>query len=122
MMSMPQRQDDIACQQRPRLHGAWPTRALLLPLLAAGCVSVLAQNGPAALKTAQTRGQFELNCQQVETTVLSQKTVEGVRFEGSEHTIGVRGCGRQVVYVVFCRDPNDCNALAQTSRPAEVAP
>jgi len=42
--------------------------------------------------------------------------------EGWEHTIGVRGCGKQAVYVVYCRDPNDCNALAQTDRGITAIP
>ena len=95
---------------------------LALALLGSGCVDILVQNQPSALQTAQNRARFELNCPQVETTVLSQKTVEGVRFEGSEHTIGVRGCGKQAIYVVYCRDPKDCNALAQTDRGAEAIP
>lgn len=93
-----------------------------LLLLAGACVNVLVQNAPAALRTAESRAQFEMNCEQVKGTVLSQKTVEGVRFEGSEHTIGVRGCGKQAVYIVYCRDPQDCNALAQTDRGITAIP
>ncbi len=94
----------------------------LLPLLYVGCVNVLAQNAPAALRTAESRAQFEMNCGQVQASVLSQKTVEGIRFEGSEHTIGVRGCGKQAVYVVYCRDQNNCNALAQTDHGITTIP
>ncbi len=107
---------------------AWVHRSLMraagvgLPLLAGGCVNVLVQNQPAALRTAESRAQFEMNCPQVQATLLSQKTVEGFRFEGSEHTIGVRGCGKQAVYVVYCRDPQDCNALAQTDRGITTVP
>lgn len=96
--------------------------AVLVPLVAAACTNVLTQNAPAALHTAESRAQFEMNCGQVQATVLSQKTVEGVRFEGSEHTIGVRGCGKQAVYVVYCRDPQDCNALSQTDRGITAIP
>ncbi len=96
--------------------------AILLPLLVVSCVNILAQNAPAALRTAESRAQFEMNCGQVEASMLSQKTVEGIRFEGSEHTIGVRGCGKQAVYVVYCRDQNNCNALAQTDRGIVAIP
>jgi hypothetical protein len=38
----------------------------------------------------------------------------------AEYTIGVRGCGRQAIYLTYCRDPSDCNAIAQTGRVQEV--
>ena len=85
------------------------------------CVDIVAQNAPGALRTAESRAKFELNCPQVDSSVLSQKIVQGLRFAGSEHTIGVRGCGKQVVYVTYCRDSDDCNAIAQTDR-VEAAP
>jgi len=59
---------------------------------------------------------FELNCPDIQASILSQEGCPGVRFEGSEHTIGVRGCGRQAVYVTYCRDATDCNAISQTGR------
>ena len=88
----------------------------LAVFLSSGCVNILAQNAPGALRTAESRAKFELNCPDVQASILSQKTVEGVRFEGSEHTIGVRGCGRQIIYVTYCRDADDCNALSQSER------
>jgi hypothetical protein len=84
--------------------------------LTSGCVNILQQNLAAAVQTAQSRAQFELDCPQVETSVLSQKTVEGIRWELAEYTIGARGCGRQAVYLTYCRDPEDCNAIAQSGR------
>jgi hypothetical protein len=104
------------------LRSSYRAMAVLVPLLAAACVNVLTQNAPAALRTAESRAQFEMNCQQVQATVISQKTVQGFRFEGSEHTIGVRGCGKQTVYVVYCRDPQNCNALSQTDRGITAIP
>jgi len=99
-----------------------PFSALLLVSVAASCTPILQQYQGAALATAQRRASFELNCPQVATTVLSQKTVEGVRWELAEYTIGARGCGRQTVYLTYCRDASDCNAVAQTGRVQEVAP
>src|SRR5262249_9139006 len=95
------------------------TSAFLL-LLGSACVDILAQNAPGALRTAESRAKFELNCPDVQASILSQKTLQAVRSEGSEHTIGVRGCGRQAIYETFCRDANDCNAIAQTGRTANV--
>ena len=94
---------------------AWAL-ALGTAALTNGCVNILAQNSAAALQTAQRRGQFELDCPQVDAEVLSQKTVEGIRWELAEYTIGVRGCGRQAIYLTYCRDPEDCNAFAQSGR------
>ena len=93
-------------------------RALALgaAALASGCVNILQQCMAAAVQTAQSRAQVELDCPQVEPTVLTQKTVEGIRWELAEYTIGARGCGRQAVYLTYCRDPEDCNAIAQSGR------
>lgn len=103
-----------ALRTRPRFRSA---RAVVLAtLLTSACVSPLVQNAPGAMQAAQSRARFELNCPEVQTTVLSQKIVQGWRTQGSEYTIGVRGCGREAVYVTYCRDENDCNALSQTGR------
>jgi hypothetical protein len=103
--------------------------ALVLPLIISACATeaqFLAQNSPSALKTALTRGQFELNCPQATGTVLSQKVTYinglgigmggGGGYEWTEYTIGVRGCGKQAVYETMCRDPDNCNAFANTGR------
>ena len=96
------------------------TRAGLLALAIGACTPILQQNRPAALQAAQSRAQFELDCQDVTTSVLSEKTVDGIRFEVTEYTIGARGCGRQTVYLVYCRDPENCNAIAQGDRVQQV--
>jgi hypothetical protein len=106
--------------------------ALVLPLIISACATeaqFLAQNSPSALKTALTRGQFELNCPQATGTVLSQKVTyinglgigmgSGGGYEWTEYTIGVRGCGKQAVYETMCRDPDNCNAFANTGRILE---
>jgi len=94
--------------------------SLTTTLLVTACVNILVQNAPGALRTAESRAKFEMNCPEVQASILSQKTIEGFRFEGSEHTIGVRGCGKQVIYLTYCRDANDCNAVAQTDRVEQV--
>ena len=104
--------------------------ALVLPLIISACATeaqFLAQNAPSALKTALTRGQFELNCLQATGTVLSQKVTYinglgmggGGGYEWTEYTIGVRGCGKQAVYETMCRDQDNCNAFANTGRILE---
>lgn len=96
---------------------------------AGGCVSnaqFLDEYQAAALSTARIRGQFELSCNQVDTTVLSRKIIQPVMFGGierAEYTVGVRGCGRQTVYWTMCLDQQNCNALADTGRiDAQMAP
>jgi hypothetical protein len=88
----------------------------VLVILASACVSPLVQNAPAAMQAAQSRARFELNCPDIQATVLSQKIIQGWREEGSEYTIGVRGCGREAVYVTYCGPMQNCNALSQTGR------
>lgn len=106
--------------------------ALVLPMIISACATeaqFLAQNAPSALNTALARGRFELNCPQANGTVLSQKVTYinglgvgmggGGGYEWTEYTIGVRGCGKQAVYETMCRDPDNCNAFAQTGRVLE---
>lgn len=97
-----------------RFSGA--VAVVLVPLLNSACVSPVVQNAPAAMQAATSRARFELNCPEVQATVLSQKIIQGFRGEGSEYTIGVRGCGREAVYVTYCGEMENCNALSQTGR------
>ena len=71
-------------------------------------VNVIAADAPAT---------FELNCQDVAPSVLSSK-VTNVRYgyQRTEYTIGVRGCGRQAVYITYCLNPDTCNAISDTAR------
>ena len=101
--------------------------ALALPMIISACATeaqFLAQNAPSALNTALARGRFELNCPQASGTVLSQKVTYingmgigmggGGGYEWTEYTIGVRGCGKSVVFETMCRDQDNCNAFANT--------
>lgn len=107
------------CDDRPRPGRVRPRELVVcafLAVFAGACTSIVVQNSPGALRTAESRARFELNCPNVTATVLSEKVIQGWRFEGSEHTIGVRGCGREQVYETFCSDASDCNAISQTGR------
>ena len=99
--------------------------SLVLPMILSACATeaqFLAQNAPSALNTALARGRFELNCPQATGTVLSQKVTYinglgmgmggGGGYEWTEYTIGVRGCGKNVVFETMCRDQDNCNAFA----------
>ncbi|HMN76137.1 MAG TPA: hypothetical protein PKC97_08730 [Burkholderiaceae bacterium] len=80
----------------------------------AGCASgppFIDQAQPEAIHMAERRGQFEMNCQQVTSDVVSRETlqplVQTFRYTGperAEYTIGVSGCGKRVLYVVICPD------------------
>jgi len=98
------------------LIGSWLGGCGGAALLLSGCTDILAQNSQAALYTAERRAEFELECPDVQMTILSQKVVQMVRWELAEYTIGARGCGRQEIYMTYCRDQTDCNAVAQGGR------
>jgi len=100
----------------PKVSARGVAVVVVAVLGASACVNIVTQNAPGALQAAENRARFELNCPNIQATILSQKIVQGWRFEGSEHTIGVRGCGRESVYVTYCQDENNCNAISQTGR------
>ena len=88
--------------------------ALAAAAALAGCASgppFIDQAQPEAIHMAERRGQFEMNCPQVTSEVVSremlQPVVQTFRFSGperAEYTIGVAGCGKRVMYVVICPD------------------
>ena len=93
--------------------------ALLVAL--AGCQStdqLLAGGDAPAIRTAEARARFELNCPAASGSVLSSRVVvpEDLRraVERAEYTVGVAGCGQRAVYIVGCPlgDPN-CIAIRQ---------
>jgi hypothetical protein len=97
--------------------------------LALGCQTTqqfLDQSQGAALATAQSRARFELNCPDVQASVLSSKIIDPAPFAGGmwrgEYTIGVRGCNRQIVYLTICLDPSNCNAIADSANMSPLAP
>lgn len=113
--------------------------SLLCSVLLGGCATdseFLAENLSSALRTAESRGKFELNCPGATTTLLSQKVIQSVQTGGqygwrtagagawagpwTEYTVGVRGCGREAVYMAVCRDPDSCNAFSQTANVLNV--
>ena len=80
----------------------------------AGCASgppFIDQMQPEAIQMAERRGQFEMNCPQVSSEIVSRETLQPVvqtfRYTGpqrAEYTIGVSGCGKRTIYVVICPD------------------
>ncbi|MDN6858773.1 hypothetical protein QO207_19445 [Pseudomonas sp. CAN2814] len=93
---------------------------MLAVALLGGCVTdqqFLAQNQSAAIDATVSRAKFELNCPDVAATVLSSKVTQFAYANNrTEYTIGVRGCGRQSVYVTYCLTSDNCNALSDTAR------
>ena len=93
--------------------------ALAATLVAAGCqtpAQMLANEQAAASGVAARRGQFELNCPQVTTSILSSNVLQPLLWGGqerAEYTIGVAGCERRTTYVVICAlDSPSCFAAA----------
>jgi hypothetical protein len=124
---------NVSVQPRPSIIISFRAvlASLILPLIISACATeaeFLAQNSPSALKTALNRGRFELNCPQATGTVLSQKVtyinglgmgMGGGGYEWTEYTIGVSGCDKKAVYMVACRDQDNCNAFSQTGNVLE---
>jgi hypothetical protein len=94
---------------------AWVALGLVAALAGAGCMTntkFLASKQTMAMQTAVKRAQFDLNCPNVQSTVLSKETMQpqvtgawGGDAEGllrGEYTIGVDGCGKRKTYVVLC--------------------
>ena len=82
--------------------------ALAATLIAAGCqtpAQMLASDQATASGVAGRRGQFDLNCQQVTTSILSSNVLQPLLWGGeerAEYTIGVAGCERRTTYIVVC--------------------
>lgn len=81
---------------------------LAATLIAAGCqtpAQMLASDQATASGVAARRGQFELSCQQVTTSILSSNVLQPLLWGGeerAEYTIGVAGCERRTTYIVVC--------------------
>jgi hypothetical protein len=82
--------------------------ALAAAAIAAGCqtqAQMLAADEDNASGVAARRGQFELSCQQVTTSILSSNVLQPLLWGGeerAEYTVGVAGCGQRRTYVVIC--------------------
>ena len=91
--------------------------ALLALAGLAGCQSnqqFLEQNQAAALQTTMSRAAFDLNCPDAKATLISSKVSQPITawgYERTEYSIGVRGCGKQAVYITWCLNPDTCNAI-----------
>jgi hypothetical protein len=87
---------------------AYRTAALAAAAVVAGCqteAQMLAADQATASQVAARRGQFELNCPQVTTSILSSNVLQPVLWNGqerAEYTIGVAGCDRRTTYIVVC--------------------
>jgi PBP1b-binding outer membrane lipoprotein LpoB len=92
-------------------------KSLMLMVLAgtlfmAGCVSqtqFLDSKQPIATQTALSRGQFELNCPEATSTLISREVVQPALqgpyvggIQRAEFTVGVSGCGKRMTFVVIC--------------------
>jgi len=105
------------------MNTGYPLAALLAATVLGGCMTdqqFLAQNQSAAVNASVSRAKFELNCPNVTASVLSSKVAQFAYANSrTEYTIGARGCGRQVVYITYCLDPQTCNAISDTARVTE---
>jgi hypothetical protein len=92
-------------------------KSLMLMVLAgtlfmAGCVSqtqFLDSKQSMAMETALKRGQFDMNCPEATSTIISREVIQPALqgyyvggIQRAEYTIGVTGCGKRSSYVVIC--------------------
>jgi hypothetical protein len=85
---------------------------LSVVVAATGCATqtqLLDENQMMAVQTAVRRGEFEMNCPQVNPVIISREVVQpalqGPAVSGilrAEYTIGLTGCGKRHTYVVIC--------------------
>lgn len=106
------------------MKNRYPVAALLVCAASlSGCMTdqqFLAQNQSAAIDATVSRARFELNCPDVTASLLSSKVTQFAYANNrTEYTIGVRGCGRQAVYITYCLTSDTCNALSDTARVTE---
>jgi hypothetical protein len=95
-------------------------------LIGAGCASgppFIDQMQPEAVNMAVRRAQFEMNCPNVTSEVVSRETLQPLiqtfRYTGvqrAEYTVGVSGCGRRALYIVICPDNGSLNCYAGGAR------
>lgn len=99
-------------------------KSLIATLVAAGLLAgcqttaqMMDASQPQALSVAKRRAQFEMNCADVTTTVLSREEVPPVlQFRGTprlEYTVGTAGCNQRGTFLVICpEDGSGCFAAA----------
>ncbi|MDD1650297.1 MAG: hypothetical protein LUO80_07870 [Methylococcaceae bacterium] len=83
-------------------------------LLLAGCISdseLLAENSAIALQSVHQRALDDLGCAAVRETLLAEQEDAGQPLGElySEYHIQAQGCGREMVYVLLCRDRKLCS-------------
>ncbi|CAI8970370.1 hypothetical protein D3C81_1426190 [compost metagenome] len=84
-----------------------------------GCMSdkeALATSKESALLTATKRAQYEINCENVTSAVITSK-ISFIPYSSqrTEYTIGVRGCGKQVIYITHCLEAGSCSAISDNA-------
>ena len=95
----------------------------VLLFLIAGCTSMIIEQGTErAIDATVERARFDLECRDVEATVVSHQLAEGDGPEASEDTISVRGCGREVVYRTTCPGEGDCSTVPTDLGDVKFAP
>jgi len=86
--------------------------SLIAVLVVAGCATqqqFLDSKQNMAIQTVLGRAQFEMNCQDVTTVIISREVVQPALqgpwvngIQRAEYTVGVSGCGQRATFVVIC--------------------
>lgn len=114
-------QREHPCISRVERWQAWRFGVFMLTLgsLLHGCVSdatLLQENSAIALRSARVQARKDLQCQQTEATVLSEREVPGAPwgYLYSDYRIRAEGCGRSSIYDVECRDERLCEVTRES--------
>ena len=91
---------------------AYALLALVVVIVSAGCATqqqFLQSKQDMAVQTVLGRAQFEMNCQELTTTIISKEVVQPALqgpwvngIQRAEYTIGAMGCGKRATFVVIC--------------------
>ena len=76
-----------------------------------------------AIQTAVSRGEFEMNCQDVSPVLISEEVVQPALqgpfvngIQRAEYTIGVSGCGQRTTFIVVCPEGGEGCFVAEPGR------
>jgi hypothetical protein len=92
--------------------------ALSILCLGSGCISdstLLQENASVALRSARFRARQDLNCPQVQVSVVSEQEMPGAPwgYLYSDYRIRAAGCSANAVYNVECRDRSLCDVTRE---------
>ncbi|WP_171391322.1 hypothetical protein, partial [Vibrio mediterranei] len=90
---------------------------IVASMVLVGCESTqeyLGKYQAEAEAASKRKAEFEFDCKDVSTTLISEKRIETFRLERPQYQIGAKGCGKKKVYLVNCNEDEGCTVLDST--------